>query len=94
VTFNEELRPGVLGGEITMSVRLWKRPKVKVGGRYPIEDRSFEVVSMNLVPFATITKADVRKCGEPDIETLRRRAAHAGPIADDTMVYVIDFQLV
>ncbi len=34
--FSQELRDDVLAGEITVSFRLWKRPKVKVGGRYPV----------------------------------------------------------
>jgi hypothetical protein len=33
VLFNQELRDDVLAGEITVSFRLWKRPKVKPGGR-------------------------------------------------------------
>jgi hypothetical protein len=30
------LRDDVLAGDITLSVRLWKRPQVKEGGRYLI----------------------------------------------------------
>ncbi len=44
-----------------------------------------------LVPFAAITAADVRRAGEPDRETLRKRAVHAGPIDEDTLVYRIEF---
>jgi hypothetical protein len=36
----------------------------------------------------------VRRAGEPDRETLRRRAAHAGPIDEDTLVYRIEFHAV
>jgi hypothetical protein len=50
-----------------------------------------EVDSIELIPFRDITAADVRRCGEPDRETLRTRAAHAGPIGDDTLVYRIEF---
>jgi hypothetical protein len=46
------------------------------------------------VPFAAVTAADVRESGEPDRETLRRRAAHAGPIGDDTLVYRVEFHAV
>jgi len=49
---------------------------------------------MELVPFSSITAADVRRAGEPDRATLRARAAHAGPIEDDTMVYRIAFHVV
>jgi hypothetical protein len=53
-----------------------------------------EVDTLELVPFAAISDADVRRAGEPDRETLRKRAAHAGPIADDTLLYRIAFHLV
>ena len=49
---------------------------------------------MELVSFAGISDADVRRAGEPDRETLRGRAAHAGPIADDTLLYRIAFHVV
>ncbi len=54
----------------------------------------FEVDDIELVPFSSITAADVRKSGEADRESLRRRAAHAGPITDDTLVYRIEFHVV
>jgi hypothetical protein len=38
--------------------------------------------------------ADVRRAGEPDLETLRRRAAHAGPIGDDTFLYRVEFHVI
>jgi len=43
------------------------------------------------VPFASVTPDDVARCGETDRESLRRRAAHAGPVHDDTLVYRIEF---
>lgn len=36
VEFSRELRNDVLAGDITISVRLWKRPRVKHGGRYRV----------------------------------------------------------
>ena len=91
VEFSRELRNDVLAGDITLSVRLWKRPQVKPGGRYRVGLGQIEVDTIELVPFAAITGKDVRRAGEPDRETLRRRAAHAGPIHDDTLVYRIEF---
>ena len=92
--FSPELRDAVAAGRITVSYRLWTRPQVKVGGRYAIGSAYFEVDDIDLVPFSSVTAADVRKSGEKDRETLRRRAAHAGPIADDTLVYRIEFHIV
>lgn len=91
--FSRELRDDVLAGEITVSFRLWKRPKVKIGGRYPVGPGGnlIEIDSVELIPFADITDADVRRAGEPDRESLRNRAAHAGPIDDSTLLYRIEF---
>ena len=92
--FSRELRNDVLAGDITLSVRLWQRPQVKPGGRYRVGLGAIEVDAIELVPFAAITGKDVRRAGEPDLETLRRRAAHAGPIGEDTLVYRIEFHAV
>ena len=92
--FSRELRNDVLAGDITLSVRLWKRVRVKPGGRYRVGLGEIEVDAIELVPFASITGKDVRRAGELDRETLRRRAAHAGPIDDDTLVYRIEFHAV
>ena len=92
--FSRDLRPRVIAGDITVSFRLWTRPKVKVGGRYPVGPALIEVDSVELVPFSFVTEADISRAGETDLESLRRRAAHAGPIADDTLVYRIEFHLV
>jgi len=94
VQFSRELRSDVLAGEITLSVRLWKRPQVKQGGRYWVGLGEIEVDVIERVPFAAITDEHVRRAGEPDRETLRRRAAHAGPIHEDTLVYRIEFHTV
>ena len=92
--FSRELRNDVLAGNITLTVRLWKRPQVKEGGRYRVGPGLIEVDSVELVPFAAITEEDVRRAGEPDRETLRDRAAHAGPIDDHTLVYRIELHAV
>lgn len=93
--FSQELRDGVLGGEITVSFRLWRRPKVKPGGRYRMGNGCGTIVvdSVDLVPFSSIDESDLRRSGEPDLESLRRRAAHAGPIHDDTLLYRIEFHV-
>ena len=92
--FSPELRDRVLAGDITVSFRLWQRPRVKPSGRYRVGPGEIEVDSIELLPFAAVTAADVHESGEPDRETLRRRAAHAGPIGDGTLVYRIEFHAV
>jgi hypothetical protein len=93
VEFSRELRDDVLAGDITLTVRLWKRPRVKPGGRYRVGPGEIEVDVVELLPFAAVTDEDVRRAGEPDRETLRQRAAHAGPINEDTLVYLVEFHV-
>ena len=92
--FSAELRGRVADGTITVSYRLWSRPKVKVGGVYPSGSVAIEIDDIELLPFSSITADDLARTGEPDLEALRRRAAHAGPIDDDTLVFRVEFHVV
>jgi len=92
--FSPDLREAVAAGDITVSVRLWSRAKVKAGGRYASHGFDIEVDSIELLPFSAITDEDVARSGERDLESLRHRAAHAGPITDDTLIYRIEFHVV
>jgi hypothetical protein len=74
--FSRELRGDVISGDITVSFRLWRRPEVRVGGRYPVGPVHIEIDSLELMPFSAIAEADVRRC-EKDRESLRERTAHA-----------------
>jgi hypothetical protein len=94
VEFSEELRASVLSGDITVTFRLWQRPKVKPGGRYRVGHGQIEVDSIEQLPFAFIDHDDIRRSGEADLESLRRRAAHAGPIHDETVLYRVEFHVV
>jgi hypothetical protein len=92
--FSPELRDRVADGSITVSYRLWSRPKVKVGGRYRTAEVTIEVDDMELLPFSSITDDDLACTGELDLERLRERAAHAGPIHDETLLYRVEFHVV
>jgi hypothetical protein len=93
VQFSVELRDRVADGTITVSYRLWSKPKVKVGGVYRSGEVTIEVDDIELLPFSSITDEDLALTGEPDLESLRRRAAHAGPIHDDTVLYRVEFHV-
>jgi hypothetical protein len=93
VEFSKELRDDIAGGDITVSFRLWRRPQAKVGGHYRVGRVEIEVDAMDMVTFGSITRADVRRAGEADKEALRQRAAHAGPIEDDTELCRIAFHV-
>ena len=53
-----------------------------------------EVDEIVLLPFSSINDEDLARTGEPDVEALRRRAAHGGPIRDDTVLYRVEFHVV
>ena len=46
------------------------------------------------MPFAAVDEEDLTRCGEADRESLRRRAAHAGPVQSDTLLHRIAFYIV
>ncbi len=77
-----------------MSVRLWQRPQVRAGGRYSSDGFEIEVETIEMMPFSAVSADDVSRSGEQDREAVRRRAAHAGPVHDDTVVYRIEFHVV
>lgn len=92
--FSRDLRDAVAQGQITVSIRLWSRPQVKVGGRYPTAGVTIEIDSIEVLPFSAVNDDDVDASGEADRETLRARAAHSGPIHDDTLVHRVEFHVV
>lgn len=92
--FSRELRDRVADGSITVSYRLWSRPQVKVGGVYRTAGVTILVDELDLIPFSSMPDEDLPRTGELDRDALRQRAAHAGPIDDDTLVYRVEFHVV
>ena len=64
-----------MAGDIAVSFRLRRRPRVRPAGRYSAGPAQIEVDSVELMPFAAITPPDVRRSGERDRGSLRERAA-------------------
>ena len=74
--FAKRLREGVRKGEVTCSVRIWMRPHVKVGGRYPMEDGEILVDSIETIGFADITPELARESGFLGVLDLLKVAKH------------------
>ena len=74
--FTKRLREGIRRGEITCSVRIWLRPRVRVGGRYPMEEGSIEVDSIEPIGFLDITPALARESGFLGVLDLLKVAQH------------------
>jgi hypothetical protein len=76
MTFTKRLRDGVRRGEITCSVRIWKRPNVTVGKRYRMEEGEIEVDSIEPISFQEITPALARESGFLGLIDLLKVAKH------------------
>jgi len=85
--FTKRLREPVMRGEITCSVRIWQRPRVKVGGRYPLGPGWIHVTSIREIELADITPELARRGGFKHVEDLLATARH-GPGEN---VYLVEF---
>ena len=74
--FTKRLREGIRRGRIRCSVRIWTRPHVKVGGRYPMDDGHIVVDSIASIAVADITYDLARESGFESVEELLRIARH------------------
>jgi hypothetical protein len=90
MTFTKRLRDGVRRGEITCSVRIWARMKVKVGGRYAMEEGEIEVDSIEPIGFPDITPQLARASGFLGVLDLLKVAKHGS--GDN--IYLIRFHYV
>jgi hypothetical protein len=87
MVFARQLREGVRRGRIRCSVRIWQRPKVKVGGRYVMDEGHIVVDSVESITRREITQALARESGFASVNDLLEIAQH-GPGRN---VYLIRF---
>jgi|SRR5579871_4648131 len=76
MVFTKRLREAVRSGEITCSVRIWMRPHVKVGHRYPMEEGEIEIDSIQPIGFPDITPQLARESGFLGVIDLLKVAKH------------------
>ena len=88
--FRKELRARVRAGEITRSVRIWQRPHVKVGGRYPLLDGHIEVTRLQEIDLSDVDEGLARASGFPDLAALMETARHGR----GERVFLVDFVFV
>ena len=86
--FAKRLREPVMRGEITCSVRIWQRPHVKVGGKYPLGPGHIEVTSIREIALADITPALARRSGFAGVVDLLKVAKHGR----GERVYLVEFE--
>jgi hypothetical protein len=86
--FAKPLRERVMSGEITESVRVWIKPKVRAGGRYALGPGCIEVASITEIAPERVTDALARRTGFKDAGDLMKMARH-GP---GDRVYLVRFR--
>jgi hypothetical protein len=82
--FQKKFHEGLLSGAITMSFRIWPRPRVKPGGRYRCHPIGVvEVDSIERVRVAEIGDEDSRRAGFADRESLLEYMRKLHPRIDE-----------
>jgi hypothetical protein len=74
--FAKQLRNGIRSGRIRCSVRVWMQPRVKVGGRYRMDEGHIVVDSIEDITEAEITYDLARESGFASVEDLLQTAKH------------------
>jgi len=91
VDFTQRLRPGVQRGEITCSVRIWQRPRVKVGNRYESTGVGLiEIDTIQPIEWSDITPELARESGFSGVVDLLKIAKHGS----GRNVYLVRFHRV
>lgn len=88
--FTRRLREGVREGRITCSIRIWHRPRVKVGGIYPMEKGQIIIESIREIGIGDITGELARQSGFKGVVDLLKVAKHGS----GTNVYLINFHYI
>jgi hypothetical protein len=76
MVFAKRLREGVVRGDITCSVRIWTRPHVTEGRRYPMGEGEIEIESITPIGFPDITPELARESGFLGVIDLLKIAKH------------------
>lgn len=86
--FTRKLHDGIRSGAITCSVRIWKNPRVRVGGRYALGPGHVEVESIREIGLEDITPALARRSGFKGVIDLLKVAKHGR----GERVYLVEFR--
>ena len=76
MVFTQRLRDRVKSGRIRCSIRIWTRPHVKAGGRYPLDAGSIVVDSIEPITMKQITYDLARESGFESVKDLLSVAKH------------------
>ncbi len=74
--FTKAIRDRVRSGEVTCSVRIWKQPRVKVGGQYALPPGEIVVESLLEISLEDVTPDLARRSGFKGVVDLLKIAKH------------------
>ena len=90
MVFTKRLREGVRRGFITSSIRIWKNPRVKVGGSYRMEEGAIVIGSLEPISLGDITQELAIESGFTSRADLLQVARHGS----GEQVYLVRFHYV
>jgi hypothetical protein len=90
MVFTKRLREGVRQGRITVSVRIWQSPRVKVGGRYKMDEGEIEIDSIEPIGLPDITPELARESGFLGVIDLLKVAKHGA----GEKIYLVRFHYI
>ena len=76
MVFTKRLREGVRRGDITCSIRIWTRPHVTVGRRYPMDEGQIQIDTIESIGLPDITPELARESGFAGVIDLLKVAKH------------------
>ncbi len=76
MVFTKRLREGIRRGRIRCSVRVWMSPRVKVGGRYQMDDGHIVVDSIAPITMKDVTYDLARESGFESVDDMMQIARH------------------
>jgi hypothetical protein len=89
MTFTKRLHAGIIAGEITQTLRIWKTLRAKVGGRYPFAGGGeIEVTRIREIELSDVTPDMARRQGFAGLVDLLKVARHGS----GQRVFLVDFE--
>ena len=88
--FAKQLRDHVRTGDITCSVRIWQRPRVKVGSAYSLPPGHIVVDSLMEIGLSDVTPELARRSGFKGVVDLLKVAKHGA----GERVFFVEFHYV
>jgi hypothetical protein len=88
--FQSRFHDPIRRGDLTSTIRIWHRPRVRIGGRYSLGGGSIEVERIQEIEFDALTPALARRSGFASVVELLKVAKHGA----GQRIFLIDFRYV